>query len=82
MGATSAAVYGGLAEVVPLVTAGEGLGFGAGVWLLADEAALPALGFSKSPAEIPFSTHAYALVSHLVYGCVTELVRSAVRKAL
>ena len=36
MGATSAAVYGALAEVAPLVTAGDGLAFGAGVWLLAD----------------------------------------------
>ncbi len=82
MGATSAAIYGGLAEVLPLVTAGEGLGFGAGVWLLADEVSLPALGFAKPPNETPFSTHAYAFVSHLVYGWITETVRSAVRKAL
>ena len=82
MGATSAAIYGGLAEVLPVVTAGEGLGFGAGVWLLADEISVPALGFAKPPNETPLSTHAYALVSHLVYGCITEVVRSAFRRAL
>ena len=82
MGATSAAVYGALAEVAPLVTIGDGMAFGTGVWLLADEVAVPAAGLSKSPKEIPFTTHLYALVSHLVYGWITETVRRAVRRAL
>jgi uncharacterized membrane protein YagU involved in acid resistance len=50
--------------------------------LLADEVTLPALGYSKSPMEFPLSTHVYALVSHLVYGWTTEIVRRAVRKVL
>ncbi len=82
MGATSAAVYGALAEVAPLVTLGDGTGFGTGVWLLADEVAVPAAGLSKPPKEIPVSTHIYALASHLVYGWITETVRRAVRRAL
>ena len=82
MGATSAAVYGVLAEVVPIVTIGDGVGFGAGVWLLADEVAVPAAGLSKPPKEIPLTTHIYALASHLVYGWITETVRQAVRRAL
>lgn len=82
MGATSAAVYGALAEVTPLVTVGDGMGFGAGVWLLADEIAVPAAGLSKPPKEIPVSTHIYALASHLVYGWITETVRRAVRRVL
>jgi putative membrane protein len=82
MGATSAAVYGVLAEVVPMVTAGDGVAFGTGVWLLADELAVPAAGLSKSAREIPISTHLYALTSHLVYGWITETVRQAVRRAL
>ncbi len=71
-----------LAEVVPIVTVGEGAGFGTGVWLLADEVAVPAAGLSKRPKEIPITTHLYALVSHLVYGWITETVRRAVRRAL
>lgn len=82
MGAVSAAIYGALAEVAPIVTVGAGLGFGTGVWLLADEVAVPKAGLSKPPQEIPLTTHLYALASHLVYGWITETVRSAVRRAL
>jgi uncharacterized membrane protein YagU involved in acid resistance len=82
MGATSAAAYGVLAEVAPIVTLGEGFAFGTGVWLLADEVAVPAAGLSKPATEIPLTTHVYALASHLVYGWITETVRRAVRRAL
>jgi len=82
MGATSGAIYGAMAELTPLVTVGAGLPFGTAVWLVADEAALPALGLSKPPTEVPLSTHAYALASHFVYGLTTEVVRQAVRRAL
>ena len=82
MGAGSAAVYGVLAEVAPIVTIADGAAFGTGVWLLADELAVPAAGLSKPPKEIPLTTHVYALASHLVYGWITETVRRAVRRAL
>ena len=82
MGAGAAAVYCLLAEVAPIATIGSGVGFGTGVWLLADEIAVPAAGLSKPPKEIPLATHIYALASHLVYGWITETVRCAVRRAL
>jgi putative membrane protein len=82
MGASSAAVYGALAEVAPIVTIGNGVGFGTSVWLLADEMAVPAAGLSKPAKEIPLATHLYALASHLIYGSITETVRRAVRRAL
>jgi putative membrane protein len=82
MGATSGAVYGAAAELLPPATAGAGLPFGAAVWLIADELIVPALGLSKPPAAYPLSTHAYALASHLVYGLSTEMMRRAVRRAL
>jgi len=82
MGASSAAVYGVLAEVAPMVTIGDGTAFGTSVWLLADELAVPAAGLSKPAREIPITTHVYALVSHLVYGWITETVRQAIRRAL
>lgn len=81
-GATTGAIYGGLAEVLPEVTAGAGLPFGAFVWLTADEGIVPALGLSKAPTEYPLKTHAYSLSSHFVYGLTMELVRKAVRRAL
>ena len=82
MGTTSAAIYGALAEASPITTIGDGLAFGTAVWLLADEVSVPALRLSKPPTKIPMSTHVYALVSHLVYGWTTEMVRRAVRKRL
>ena len=82
MGAGSAAVYGVLSEVAPVVTMADGLSFGTGLWFLADEVAVPAAGLSPPPKKIPFTTHVYALTSHLVYGGITEIVRRAVRKAL
>lgn len=82
MGLTSGAIYGVAAELSPLATAGEGLAFGASVWLAADNAIVPALGFAKPPTRTPPSTHIYALASHLVYGFVTEAVRRAIRSAL
>lgn len=81
-GGGSAAVYGAAAEFVPEVTAGMGLPFGTAVWLTVDEGAVPLLGLSKSPLKYPPSTHIYGLVSHLVYGLTTEIVRRAVRSRL
>jgi len=82
MGAASGAIYGAFTELAPQVSIGEGVPFGAAVWLIADEGIVPAIGLSRSAKNFPLSTHAYALASHLVYGLTTELVRKAVRKAL
>ncbi len=76
------AVYGAAADLAPAVTVGAGLPYGALIWVVADEGVVPALGLSKSSAEYPFSIHAYALASHLVYGLTVEVVRRAVRKAM
>jgi hypothetical protein len=82
MGATSGALYGAVAEIAPGATTGAGLPFGAAVWLVADEAIVPAAGLSKSPSEYPLSIHAYSFASHLVFGLTAEVVRRAARKAL
>jgi hypothetical protein len=73
MGALAGAVYGAVAEVLPLSRAGNGLLFGAVRWWLADNTAVPAA------SAYPPSTHALALSSHLVYGFVTETVRKILR---
>jgi len=69
-------------EIRPKVTTGAELPFGAAVWLVADEVAVPAFGLSKPPWKIPLSTHAKALVSHFVYGLTTDAVGRVVRRAL
>jgi putative membrane protein len=79
MGAVSGAIYGAVAEVLPIARAGNGLLFGAVLWWVADNTAVPALGLAKKPSAYPPSTHAYALSSHLVYGFLTETVRRVLR---
>jgi putative membrane protein len=58
-----------------------GAGFGTGLFLLADEIAVPALGLSGQ-SESSIGTHLYGLASHLVYGATTEGVRRLARKLL
>ena len=79
MGAFSGAIYGAIAEVVPIARAGNGLLFGAMLWWLADNTVVPAVGLLKRPSAYPPSTHAYALSSHLIYGFVAETVRKILR---
>jgi putative membrane protein len=81
-GVSSGAIYGAVAEVMPFATVCEGTAFGAAVWVIADEAVVPALGLSRKPTDYPPSIHVYSLASHLVYGLTTELVRRAVRRAM
>jgi len=75
-------LYGAVAEVVPEVTSGAGLPFGAAFWLIVDETAVPVLGLAKPPTKYSVSTHVYALTSHLVYGLTTEAVRLGLRRTL
>lgn len=81
LGSGAGLAYGLMAEVKPRVTAGFGLPFGAAFWMVADEGAVPALGLSKAPWAYPPSVHAYAFVSHLVYGLSAEAVRRLVRSS-
>ena len=81
-GTIMGAAYGSLAEQAPEVRAGRGTAYGAGLWLAADEVALPALGLTAGPTRHPFKTHAQALAMHLVYGLTLETVRKQVREVL
>jgi hypothetical protein len=60
----------------------SGLAFGAAIFGLADELAVPALGLSSKPTEAPVSSHLYGLASHLVYGITAEVSRRAIRALL
>ena len=82
MGATTGAIYGFVAEILPPARMFNGLLMGAIVWWTADNMAVPAQKLGKKPEQVPPSKHAYALGSHLVYGFTTELVRSVVRLVL
>lgn len=79
-GAATGGLYGAIAEAAPASTLCAGTAFGTVVWLVVDEAAVPAFGLSKSAAKYPLSVHLQALASHLVYGLTTEAVRRGIRR--
>jgi hypothetical protein len=74
-GSAMGALYGVAAEVYPNVTRGFGTAFGAALFAIADELAVPVLGLSKESKDVPLSSHASALFAHLTYGAATEGVR-------
>jgi putative membrane protein len=74
--------YGMLGESYPMTRAGFGTVYGTGAWLMGDEVMLPLLGLTKWPQEYPLSVHAYALVSHWVYGAALEGIRRGLRRLM
>ena len=78
-GTTIGALYGGLAELMPVTAAGLGMPFGMAIWMLGDEIAVPALGLAKPPTEYGPEVHADALSAHLMYGATTDLLRRVLR---
>jgi putative membrane protein len=81
-GAAVGALYGGLAEVVPMVGLGLGIPYATLLWAGGDEIALPALGLTESPTQIPPQKHASALAMHFVYGVSLDISRRILRRLL
>lgn len=81
-GSLVGALYGGLSELLPVASAGMGLPFGAALWLMGDEVAVPALGLAKPPTEYSPEVHADALAGHLMYGVTTDVLRRVLRHVL
>lgn len=82
-GTLQGGIYGAVTELAG--TRGgfaPGVTFGAALFGLADELAVPALGLSGKPTESPLSSHLYALASHLVYGISTDAVQRGLRALL
>lgn len=82
-GTLQGGIYGAMTELTR--TPGgflPGLLFGAALFALADEVAVPALGLSGKPGEYPASTHLYAAAAHCVYGMATEMARRGLRAAI
>jgi hypothetical protein len=77
IGSAPAALYGALRSRVPGVAAGRGLAYGLAMFILEDEIANPVAGFAAPQQRYPWQAHGRGLVSHLVYGFVTDLVLRA-----
>jgi uncharacterized membrane protein YagU involved in acid resistance len=74
-GTLMGALYGALAGWSENATAGAGAAFATGLFIVADEIMVPALGLSGPPTQQPISGHLTYFGAHLVYGATTELVR-------
>lgn len=81
-GSSLAVVYGAAAEYAPMTTIGSGLPFGTAVWLGAHVIAVPAAGIAPPVTQSAPSAEIAEFVAHLVYGAVTELIRSRLRGLL
>ena len=76
------AVYGAISEYYPAATSRDGASFGMTLMALTHESALPALGLSPAPAAQTAREKTSEMVTHVIYGVVTEVVRREVRKHL
>ena len=81
-GATAGAAYGALAEFYPIATGREGANFGMTLMALTHEGALPAMGLSAEPADQTNREKSSEMVTHVVFGLVTEAVRRLVRSRI
>lgn len=81
-GAALGAICGVAAEFAPATTLGFGGLFGSATWLILDEGLSPALGLAPRSGDVAAADHAYALVSHLVFGAALEFTRGAASRLL
>lgn len=74
-------VYGAAVEWLPALNDGMGLPFGAAVFGLMHEAALPAADLEPGHQGKDAGDERNEMVTHLIYGFVTEVTRAQMRKA-
>jgi putative membrane protein len=82
LGAAAGAAYGALTEYYPAASSQDGKTFGLALMTLTREAALPAEGFAPEAEEQSDAGQTRDAAAHLVFGTVTEQVRSYVRGLL
>ena len=81
-GALTGAAYGAVVEYYPAATAKDGAAFGMTLSSLTHGTVLPAIGLAAKPEEQTVRERSSEMVTHVVYGVVTETTRRVVRKML
>jgi putative membrane protein len=74
-GAATGGAYGVLAELCPPATGGVGAGFGIMLMAITHEGLLPVLGLSAKPKDQTEREKSSEMITHILYGVVTETVR-------
>ncbi len=81
-GAVIGGLYGVLGGRRPMLFTGRGSVFGALVWLICDEIAVPLLRLGPAPRSKPAAEHWSALASHIVFGLSLDWMRRRVNAAV
>jgi putative membrane protein len=81
-GGLAGVAYGVTVEFLPRARAGKGTAFGLLLNKLTHEGAFPAYGLAAKGAEQPAQEKRSERITHAIYGVVTEVVRSFVRRRL
>ena len=79
-GAAMGALYGGAAEMAPIIGAGVGVPFGTLLWAGTDLLTIPAVGFAKWPVDEPAAAHATHWAAHVLYAVTMEGCRRLGRR--
>ena len=80
-GGVTGLVYGAIAPVFPIVTAGTGALYGIAVYVGAHGTVVPALGLAQSPLRSPWKKEGLELLLHVAYGVTVGLVVRISRSA-
>ncbi len=73
IGIAPAIGYALLRDRLPVSGVARGALYGAGLFLMQDEALNTVTGLGAKPQDYPWQAHARGIVAHIVYGVVTEL---------
>lgn len=73
IGIAPAIGYALLRDRLPVSGVARGALYGAGLFLIQDEALNTVTGLGAKPQDYPWQAHARGIVAHIVYGVVTEL---------
>ncbi len=76
VGAAGGAMYGAFIDPRFSRSLLSGLLFGATLWLVGEEIAMPLLGINNPPQHYSIADHANSLGEHLIYGITTAVVAS------
>ena len=78
-GAMIGAFYAALSSRVPQIRSGQGVAFGALLWLIGDEIPVSVSGISN-PFQKMAASHAGALAAHLLFGAAVESIIGVTRQ--
>lgn len=82
LGMLPGAMYAAYRHRLKGLSAGSGLLYGLGLFIVVDEVVAPLLGFTSGPKAYPWQAHARGLAGHLALGATTDASLKLLNKTL